>query len=491
MQMQMQRPSASRSFNPTMVLDVIPRLMNTMVVLLADGGVQEAEQALHGYCQLHRLFAACVVEYPTLKREIHRRLRAFIESSQARDKLSCPNLGEMFPLLSVCEEVGWLDMVCAMMQESFARSVLWLCRDVPKLAALATSPAVVGAAPAPAPAPAPASVRGSGSAGGGRGGGYSGYSSHAQGCRLEENDFDLGLLDEIKDASTTRHRLFVFNVCFLRLVCSSRGADLSAITRKYDLTLGIPPRHMKQRLLQMLHEAEEANTWPEFFDVVCLARVSMERLRKMWIESLRLSHLRGYHTLGTDFGRIQSKGVSSILLRGKSFPRVVFCIDCSGSMSSEFYDPESKRSLPRLEYVKEELHRIFREKLSHRNQFSLIQFNHTADVWSRGLQQATPTNLQAAAQYVSSWMPSGGTDFSVALHHAFAVPDVQAVYLLSDGEVGGDIQGLLDQVRGLSRNGEIQCHTTAFFAPASGQGLLEAIASGTKGTYLKFGEASY
>ena len=74
---------------------------------------------------------------------------------------------------------------------------------------------------------------------------------------------------------------------------------------------------------------------------------------------------------------------------------------------------------------------------------------------------------------------------------AFGVPDVQAVYLLSDGEVyGGEMERLIERARVLSRNGAVHCHTTAFFAPASGQALMEGIARATGGSYVKYGDGA-
>jgi len=121
------------NLTPALILEVLPRLMNTMVVLLADKGTSHAEEALRGYCQLHRLFIGLVQRFPALRAEIRRRLRAFISEPTARSKTACPNLGEFLPLLSVCEEVGWLDIVKPLMEESFARSVLWLLLHVRQL----------------------------------------------------------------------------------------------------------------------------------------------------------------------------------------------------------------------------------------------------------------------------------------------------------------------------------------------------------------------
>jgi ubiquitin-protein ligase/Mg-chelatase subunit ChlD len=454
--------SASRPFTPKMVLDVLPRMMNTMVVLLADQGIEELDTCVHGYCQLHRLFIGLLRQYPVLKSEIATRLRRFISEPLRRTKEYQPNLGELIVLVSVCEEVGWIDVISVLMQETFARSVMWLCRDCPALAALATSSRVCRTA------------------------------SSTAGLTKEQllAAFPDSLLDEILKFSHTRHNLYSFHCAFLRVVgCSPHGAALAPLERLHDRTFGIPPRHIKDRLVKLIEQVvrnEDSNNWNDFFESVCMANVTKEQLKCMWLSSIKKSVAQGYHRLNTDFSKIQSRGVSNILLRGKSYPRVVFCIDTSGSMCSEFPNPTTGRNISRLDYVKEELITIFSSKLTHRNQFTLVPFNSGASVWSRGLQQATEANLGSAINEVRRWVPSGGTDFTSALEAAFNVADVEEIYFLSDGEDWIDEYRLTELVRRLSRNGAIQCHTTSFFAPYNGKKLLKAIANAAGGTYVDF-----
>lgn len=433
------------------VLEVLPRILNTIVVLLVDKGMSDLDQALRGYCLLHRLFIALVAKSPTLQRVIADKLQGFAANEQFRSKEKCPNLGELVVLLSVCGSVGWMDIIVPLMKESFARAVLWLCRDVPELATISKrTPAVL--------------LKGSSAA----------------------EHLSPDVLQRMFDAHATVRKLLSFHCSFLRLNAGSRGVDLKSAARRYDRTFGLPPRHMRNRLIRLLESATNTTSWGQYFSSVCMTPPSLQQLQRMWVESIVRSHNQRYHSASTDFSRIQNHGVSSILLRGQSYQRQVIAIDVSGSMDSEFMDQVSGVQMTRLDFVKRDLRTIFDTKLSHRQQFSIIQFNHTAQVWSKGLQQATKAALDSAANFVNDWVPDGGTNFELALKAAFAVPDVQAVYLLSDGEVGEDVDQLVSLARRLSRNGKVHCHTTAFFAPLSGQRLLEAIAVATNGSYLNY-----
>jgi hypothetical protein len=239
----------------------------------------------------------------------------------------------------------------------------------------------------------------------------------------------------------------------------------------------------------MLERVEATSTWDAYMDSVCLARVSKSKLMGMWLESVKRSLEVGYHSTNTDFGRIQKSGVSDILLRGKSFSRVVLCIDCSGSMGSYFNATDGDgrgRQVSRLDFVKAEISSIFANKITHRHQFNIVQFDHRVRVWSKGLVQGTDSNVADALGFVRQWEAGGGTDILAALEACFSMDGVQAVYLLSDGEVY-NCDAVVEAAARLSkRGGGIQCHTTSFFAPLSGQHMLARVAEVTGGSFLHF-----
>lgn len=117
-------------FNSVMVLEVIPKLMNTMVVLLCDKGVEACDRALDGYFLLWRLLQASVSEYG-LQDEVYKRLLAFRDpASRTKDKV--PSVGDWLPLLAVAGDKSRniLDTLAQpILEETFDRNVLWACRD--------------------------------------------------------------------------------------------------------------------------------------------------------------------------------------------------------------------------------------------------------------------------------------------------------------------------------------------------------------------------
>ena len=442
--------NSTKAFSPNVILSIIPRLMNTMILLLIDKGVDQfqIDQSLRGYCLLHRLFIALVEKFPALKTEVHRRLRQFIDNTASRHKQSCPNLGELIPLLSVCENIGWLDIIVPLIEESVVRSILWVAKDIPEFAELVQTRAKTSTSAAISPE----------------------------------------LLDQILSATSTSRKLYSFHCCFLRIFAQSRGTNIKKLSQSYDMCYGLPTSHQLKSFSMYLKKVSEIKTWDDYYDTICLKHTSPDILSRRILKCIDMSLVRGYHTPTTDFSSIQKSGVSNILLRGMSYPRIVICIDHSGSMASKFTHPTTKEQISRLSFVKEILVDVLNNRLTSNQQFSIIFFDHGLDyLWSdKQLKQVTPANIKTAIAYCSHITPDGGTDFDIALTASFSVPNVEAIYFLSDGEAGGGIAHYTQLIRGFCVNRKICCHTTALFAPKSGQDLLQAIATTTGGTFLNY-----
>lgn len=135
------------SFEPWMILEVIPKLMNSFVVQVMSGKLCVAGgrvclllvvdvlfisvlyrfllqrltfflcsfsygsiMALEGYCAFHQLFLVLLEEHPELKVRVDDIIRAFLRNDSARHKREVPALGEWLPLLCVTETFAWADV---------------------------------------------------------------------------------------------------------------------------------------------------------------------------------------------------------------------------------------------------------------------------------------------------------------------------------------------------------------------------------------------
>ena len=270
--------STTRHFHPSIVLDVLPRIMNAMVVMLADGGVANSDAAVHGYCQIHRLLIALMDHYPELQREVNARFRDFRRSAAHRTKKLCPSLGHLLPLLAVCTNTTWRQFAVLYLQESFRRSVLWQCKKFPEL----------------------------------------------------EKDTEQGTgpdrerLRKSFEAARVSLRICMFHVQFLEMVARpSRSCGgvlcIADVAESYDRLLGVPSLRTKESVRRRTKEILAVDNWPGYFRMLMLKVPSPSYLTDWLKRSVTESARNGYHRAGMDFGAVHRSGVSRLLLSGDSY----------------------------------------------------------------------------------------------------------------------------------------------------------------------------
>jgi tellurium resistance protein TerZ len=249
-----------------MVLEVLPKLMNTMVVLLCDKGLEASDRAVDGYFLVWRLLAACVDAYD-LHEEIHKRLSTFADSEEQRTKVAVPSLGDFIPLLSVCnvEHHSWATMAGPLLAESFDRNVLWACRANPE---------------------------------------FSLPKNNVTGQGADERRLAATL-----ESAKVSQRLYMFHAHFLELVKQQTA----------DLFYGRPPYHVRKAFKGAVQAILDVASWDGFFAATrqpCPDSAELtDRLKEAVANSLR----KGYHSEKTDFSRIHASGVSHILKKGETY----------------------------------------------------------------------------------------------------------------------------------------------------------------------------
>ncbi|KAK6528298.1 hypothetical protein TWF281_009542 [Arthrobotrys megalospora] len=267
----------TRLFQPRMVLDVLPKMMNTLVVLLMDNGEKISSKAIEGYFLLHRLFRALLVEFPQLQKEIDERIRKVKDSEECRTKSALPNLGHFLPLLSVSDKYTWITpgLSRVIIGEFFDRGVIWTAREHPKIVNVQRY--------------APATI--------------------------EPNDKYLSLW---LDAGQVSRRLLVFHVRLLYMIQQKQGY-MDEISTANDLLYGRPPRPVVEKFQGTVQKIMTLSTWPDFFDALFVQRPTRAALTAVLQQSVRNSLRKRYHRAGMDFSKIHASGVSRILLKGQSY----------------------------------------------------------------------------------------------------------------------------------------------------------------------------
>lgn len=119
-------------FRPDMVLRVLPCLMNQMVVALMNGGLHESENAIHAFCHYLRLLMRFWGGYPQLSQHVETKVKNFVSDRRHRSKKHVPDLGEFLIVLALSSRsFKEPDVQKAVLEEFFARQVLWINKKYP------------------------------------------------------------------------------------------------------------------------------------------------------------------------------------------------------------------------------------------------------------------------------------------------------------------------------------------------------------------------
>lgn len=161
--------------------------------------------------------------------------------------------------------------------------------------------------------------------------------------------------------------------------------------------------------------------------------------------------------------------------------RVAFLIDVSGSMNAKV-GTDGKRT--RLDEAKRQL-RMVVEKLPDDHEFNVIVYETGVEPAWDELRRAKAKNKQEMLEHIDKLEPRGGTNIHDALEKAFADPQVDTIYLLSDGQPSAgritDVQDLAEAVRRWNYQRQIVVHGIAVGTDSV---LLKRLAAESGGIYV-------
>jgi len=126
-----------RASPATLVLKVIPKLMNSMIVTLMKNNSEEklvlgnyfverhiSERALLGYCSFHHMLLYFTKKYPEIQDRVNKKVAEFLNNKEARSKEVVPDMGEFLATMSV-SSYSWGQVGKTVIKEIFERNVLW------------------------------------------------------------------------------------------------------------------------------------------------------------------------------------------------------------------------------------------------------------------------------------------------------------------------------------------------------------------------------
>ncbi|KAJ3403991.1 hypothetical protein CcCBS67573_g01316 [Chytriomyces confervae] len=270
-----------RGFDPITVLETLPKLMNTQLVLLCDSGLHNSDAFLSNYFQIHRLFLAMIYEYPQLKTAILSKLKTFAKLPSKRTKEAVASLGDLVPIISVLGDplAAWANVGPLILKESMERAVLWICRQTPSLAKLAP---------------------------------------------ITKGGVEEERIQESFAGSAVSLKLMAAHVAMFKAI--SRAGGTVQLAKSHDLFYGRPPAHFLSRLKTDMSLILASNSYKDIVPHFQLPRLpfacptySPAKMTECLRHCVRQSLAKGYHSRNTDFSKIHKSGVSKILRKGQSY----------------------------------------------------------------------------------------------------------------------------------------------------------------------------
>jgi hypothetical protein len=165
--------------------------------------------------------------------------------------------------------------------------------------------------------------------------------------------------------------------------------------------------------------------------------------------------------------------------------RVVFVIDQSGSMAAKAGTRSSDKGAPtRLEIAKEELLRYVDNVPDH-HLFNIVLFGTGVRTYADDMRSPKGQGRAEARQWVEKIALEGATNLYGGLKKAFAMKDVDTIYLLTDGDPSAgeevDPKLILEDVVHWNRERRIVIHSISIGTQSA---LLRQLAEETGGEFL-------
>ena len=160
--------------------------------------------------------------------------------------------------------------------------------------------------------------------------------------------------------------------------------------------------------------------------------------------------------------------------------RIAFVVDHSGSMGAKV-GTDQKRT--RLDVAKEQLTQVV-AALPKTHKVNLILFESAVTAVWKEIRSLSKGNRRELLKDIQEVKQRGGTNLYDGLEFAFDDPQIDTIYLLTDGQPSGgrftDIGEIVEQVRLMNRTRQIVIHCISIGQASS---LLKDIAELTGGTY--------
>lgn len=118
-------------FKAKYFLDIICKILSSMVVDMMKDNIHASVKALNGFCEFHYLLLQFIEWYPEIIEMADQKIEYFITNFKHVNKIKYHSLGEFIVLLLVSKKFKWNDIKHNFLKESEARNIRWILKEIP------------------------------------------------------------------------------------------------------------------------------------------------------------------------------------------------------------------------------------------------------------------------------------------------------------------------------------------------------------------------
>lgn len=129
----MTKGSTRKDFQPSMVLEIMPKLIITHMVDIVNESKHCSIIAIRRLINFYRIFTMLIEMCPSVRDQINQQLELFITEPAKRVKDFTPSLGDLLSFIVVSDKYKMADLLNAYLEEQLDRQAFWIIRQIPEL----------------------------------------------------------------------------------------------------------------------------------------------------------------------------------------------------------------------------------------------------------------------------------------------------------------------------------------------------------------------
>ena len=226
------------NFKSKYFLDIICKILSSMVVDMMKDNIHASVKALNGFCEFHYLLLQFIEWYPELVEIADQKIEYFITNYRWVNKNNYHSLGEFIILLLVSKKFKWKDVKHNFFKESEVRNIRWILREIPDF----------------------------------------------------ETNNDLDILDQIFEIVNVGKKLNLFTIYFINQVALK-------IQDEYSFYYGRPKPEIEQEFQEHIKKIKSISNWEGYYQELNIYLPPKRKILLDYKNALNISKIKKYHKI--------------------------------------------------------------------------------------------------------------------------------------------------------------------------------------------------